>query len=399
MPIARTSDRSLIFGIAINQILGWGTLFVPFTLFLEPMEREFGWSRAAISGAFTLGLLLSGLAAVHVGRFVDRHGGRLPMGLGGFAGALVLAAWALVDSLWVFYLVWFAMGLVHATALWTPAMAVVVSLASQPMRVITGITFMTGFTATIFIPLTDVLIQGLGWRGALWVLAGIQCAGGALAMWQFQDARPPPPRAGAAVITLRATLRRPAFWGLAMVLSAHSFVGVGLGAHLVPLLRERGLDASSVIWLAALHGPFQVAARGFLFALGPRMRIAAVGSFCVVLMPLSMVWLAVSPSTFGWMLVFTMGWAVADGLMSIVRAGAPAEILGREGYGAVTGALAMASAPMRAFAPLVLALLWQAGGSYTLPIWMLAAIGLLAAVGFVMALLDRRPLDRSGGGG
>ncbi|MBB3898489.1 MFS transporter [Roseococcus suduntuyensis] len=389
MPIARTSDRALIFGIAINQVLGWGTLFVPFTLFIEPMERELGWARASISGALTLGLLLSGLAAVHVGRFVDRNGGRLPLGLGGIAGALVLVAWALVESLWAFYAIWLAMGLVQATALWAPAMAVVVSLAKQPMRVITGITFITGFTATIFIPLAEALIQSFGWRGALWVLAGIQCCAGLLALWQFQGARPPPPRAGAAPFTLRATLRRPAFWGLALVLSAHSFVGVGLAAHLVPLLRERGLDEISVIWLAALHGPFQVAARGCLFALGPRARMAVVGLICMVLMPAAMVWLALAPSTFGWILVFTMGWAVADGLMSIVRAGAPAEFLGREGYGAVTGALAMASAPMRAFAPLVVALAWQWGESYTPAVWMLAVVGLLALLGFVMALLDR----------
>lgn len=390
MPIARTSDRALIFGIAINQVLGWGTLFVPFTLFLEPMERDLGWSRAQISGGFTLGLLLSGLAAVHVGRFVDRHGGRLPLGLGGLAGAAVLLGWALVDSLWAFYAVWFAMGLVHATALWSPAMAVVVSLARQPMRVITGITFITGFTATVFLPMTEALIQSLGWRGALGVLAAIQCGAGLLALWQFQGARPPPPREGAVAVTLRATLRRPAFWGLTLLLSAHSFVGVGLAAHLVPLLRERGLDEASVIWLAALHGPFQVAARGFLFALGPRARLAVVGLVCTVLMPLSMAWLAVVPSTFGWILFFTMGWAVADGLLSIVRAGAPAEILGREGYGAVTGALAMASAPMRAFAPLIVALAWQWGDSYTPALWMLALVGLLALLGFVVALLDRR---------
>lgn len=66
------------------------------------MERELGWSRAAISGGFTLGLLVAGLAAVPVGRFLDARGGRLPHGLGGLAGALVLLAWAGVRRLWAF---------------------------------------------------------------------------------------------------------------------------------------------------------------------------------------------------------------------------------------------------------------------------------------------------------
>jgi hypothetical protein len=386
----RTSDRGLILGIAVNQLIGWGTLFTPFTLMMQPMERELGWSRAEISLAFTLGLLVSGLAAVHVGRFVDQHGGRWPLGLGGLAGAALLAAWAMVSNLWAFYALWFLMGLVHAAALWSPAMAVVVALARQPMRVITGITFITGFTATVFIPLTEVLILALGWRGALWALAALQCAAGALALWQFAQARPPALKPGQVRAPLAEALRRPAFWGLALVLSAHSFVGVGLAAHLVPLLRERGLDEASVIWLAALHGPFQVAARALLFAAGPRVPLSAVGIFCVTLMPLAIAWLALAPPLFWWVLVFSLGWAVADGLFSIVRAGAPAEILGREGYGAVTGALAMASAPLRAFAPVIVALVWQWSGGYDAAIWMLAAAGLLAAVGFVVALLDRR---------
>jgi hypothetical protein len=309
------------------------------------------------------------------------------------AGALVLLAWAGVGQLWAFYAIWLAMGLVHAVALWTPAMAVVVSLARQPMRVITGITFVTGFTATVFLPLTDLLVQWLGWRGALVVLAGVQSLGGLLALWQFRGARPPPARATSGDGVLRAAWRRPAFWGLALLLSAHSFVGVGLGAHLVPLLRERGLDEVSVIWLAALHGPFQVAARGALFALGSRVKLPALGLFCVALMPVALGWLALAPPLFWLVLPFTLGWAVADGLLSIVRAGAPAEFLGREGYGAVTGALALVSAPMRAFAPVIVALAWQASGGYTAAIWMLAAVGLLAAVGFVVALLDRRAAD------
>ena len=390
MSLSRTSDQGLTLGIAVNQLIGWGTLFTPFTLMIQPMERELGWSRAEISLAFTLGLLVSGLAAVRVGRFVDRHGGRWPLGLGGLAGAALLAAWAMVSNLWVFYVLWFLMGLVHATALWSPAMAVVVALAKQPMRVITGITFITGFTATVFIPLTEALILTLGWRGALWALAALQCAAGALALWQFGGAHPPLPKPSATRAPLAEALRRPAFWGLALLLSAHSFVGVGLAAHLVPLLRERGLDEASVIWLAALHGPFQVAARGLLFAAGPRVPLAAVGIFCVTLMPIAIAWLALAPPLFWWVLVFTFGWAVADGLLSIVRAGSPAEILGREGYGAVTGALAMASAPLRAFAPVIVALVWQWSGGYDAAIWMLAAAALLAGLGFAVALLDRR---------
>ncbi len=354
------------------------------------MEAELGWSRALISGAFTFGLLVSGLVAIPVGRFVDRRGGRGVLGSGAVAGAALLALWSSVAEPWQFYALWLAMGLVHAVALWTPAMAVVVSLAREPMRVITAITFITGFTATVFLPLTDALIGWFGWRGALLALAAIQLLGAAAAFLLLPAAPPPAARSAAAGSPLRTAARRPAFWGLALLLAAHSFVGVAMGAHVVPLLRETGVGEASVILLAALHGPLQVGARALMFAAGTRAGVAAVGLFAAGLIPFAFLWLALAPSQFGWLLVFAVAWATADGLLGIVRAAAPAELLGREGYGAVTGALAMIATPARAVAPLAVAAMWQADGSYATALWLLAAAGARAFAGFALAVLDGR---------
>jgi MFS family permease len=354
------------------------------------MEAELGWGRALISGAFTLGLLVSGLVAIPVGRFVDRRGGRGVLGWGAVAGAGLLALWSQVSSPWEFYAVWLLMGLVHAVALWTPAMAVVVSLAREPMRVITAITFVTGFTATVFLPLTDALIGWFGWRGALLALAAIQLLGAAAAFLLLPAAPPPAAKTAAAGSPLRAAARRPAFWGIALLLAAHSFVGVAMGAHVVPLLRETGVGEASVILLAALHGPLQVGARALMFAAGPRAGVAAVGLFAAALIPLAFAWLALAPPAFAFLLVFAVAWATADGLLGIVRAAAPAEFLGRDGYGAVTGALAMLATPARALAPVVVAAMWQAEGSYAAALWLLVAMGALAFAGFALAALDRR---------
>jgi len=171
-------------------------------------------------------------------------------------------------------------------------------------------------------------------------------------------------------------------------------VGVAMGAHIVPILRETGIADSAVIWLAALHGPLQVGARALLYAAGPRVGIAAVGLFAAGLTPLAFAWLALVPPEVAWLLGFSIAWATSDGLLGIVRAGAPAEFLGRAGYGAVTGALAMLSTPTRAAAPVVVAWMWQASGSYTSAVWLLAAMGALAFAGFAVAALDARKEPR-----
>ncbi len=386
----RISDRALILGTALTQTIGWGTLFIPFALMVQPMEAALGWSRAELNGAFTLGILVSGVLAIPVGRWVDRHGGRAPLAWGSVLGSAMLAAWAMVDQLWLFYALWFALGIAHATALWGPAMAVVVALARQPMRVITAITFITGFCGTIFIPLTAALIAGLGWRGALWVLAGLQLLPALTAWWQFAGTRPAAPtQRERGEEAYRRTLRRPAFWGLALCFAAHAFIGVGLGAHLVPLLREAGLPEASVILLVALHGPLQVAARAGLFVAGSRASMRWVGMGAMLLLPLALLWLAGAPAAFLWLLPFVFFWAVADGLLTIVRAAGTAEILGREGYGAVTGALTLIAVLPRTLGPITLALIWQAQGGYGAVPWLLAGIGLLGAASFLLALRDR----------
>lgn len=386
----RLSDRALTLGTALTQTIGWGTLFIPFALMVQPMEAELGWSRAGINGAFTLGILLSGILAIPVGRWVDRHGGQAPLAWGAVLGSAMLAAWALVEQIWIFYALWIGLGVAHATALWGPAMVVVVALARQPMRVITAITFITGFTGTIFVPLVAGLIMLLGWRGALWVLAALQLLPAFVAWWQFAGTRPQAPnqRQGSEAAYQR-TLRRPAFWGLALCFAAHAFIGVGLGAHLVPLLREAGLPEASVILLVALHGPLQVAARAGLYFAGNRVSMRWVGLGAMLLLPLALLWLGGAPAAFIWLLPFVFFWAVADGLLTIVRAAGTAEILGREGYGVVTGALSLIAVLPRTLGPITLALIWQANGGYGAVPWLLAGVGFLGAASFILAMRDK----------
>ncbi len=386
----RISDRALTLGTALTQTIGWGTLFIPFALMVQPMEAELGWSRAGINGAFTLGILVSGILAIPVGRWVDRHGGQAPLAWGAVLGSAMLAAWALVEQIWVFYALWIGLGVAHATALWGPAMVVVVALARQPMRVITAITFITGFAGTIFVPLVAGLIVLLGWRGALWALMTLQLVPALVAWWQFAGTRPQPlSQRRDSDAAYRRTLRRPAFWGLALCFAAHAFIGVGLGAHLVPLLREAGLPEASVILLVALHGPLQVAARAGLYFAGNRASMRWVGLGAMLLLPLALLWLAGAPAAFIWLLPFVFFWAVADGLLTIVRAAGTAEILGREGYGAVTGALTLIAVLPRTLGPITLALVWQANGGYGAVPWLLAGVGFLGAASFVLAMRDK----------
>ena len=132
------------------------------------MQRELGWSTATLTGAYALALLVSGLAALPVGRWVDRHGPHLLVTAGSILGATLVVAWSRVADLPAYYLLWALMGLAMAATLYEPAFAVVVTWFRRARdRALLLLTVVAGFASTIFLPLATTLISRLGWRDAL----------------------------------------------------------------------------------------------------------------------------------------------------------------------------------------------------------------------------------------
>ena len=90
---------SVIWALSVTQIISWGSLFYAISLLIAPIEHQFGWSRDAIVGAFSLSMVCSGLAAYPVGVMIDRYGGRFVMGGGSVMAAVMLALLSQTNSL------------------------------------------------------------------------------------------------------------------------------------------------------------------------------------------------------------------------------------------------------------------------------------------------------------
>src|SRR6266536_3603746 len=168
----------LVATLGVTETISWGILYYAFAVYLSPMETELHWSRGDMTGAFSLGLLLAGLAAIPIGRWLDRHGPRLVMTVGSLGGSVLVLAWSQVTSLDQLYLVWAAIGLTMAATLYDPAFATASKwFERQRVRALTIITLMAGFASTIFIPLAGWLVQVQGWRQSLVTLALILAVG------------------------------------------------------------------------------------------------------------------------------------------------------------------------------------------------------------------------------
>src|SRR4051812_49984518 len=81
-----------------------GPAVATLSIFIEPLTREFGWSRTALSGAASLGGVLAAVAAPLIGPVLDRRGSRLVLCVVVLANGALLSLLSLTPSLLVFYL-------------------------------------------------------------------------------------------------------------------------------------------------------------------------------------------------------------------------------------------------------------------------------------------------------
>lgn len=399
--------RWFVPALGVAQICSWGTLYYSFPQVAEAVGADYGWSRAQIYGAATVGLILSGLAAYPVGAAIDRGYGRVVMSGASLLAGILMVAWSQVTDLFWFYVVFAGIGCLHAGTLYEPCFAVVSRRvgAGNARRAITSLTLWGGFASTVFVPLIQFLFDRVGWRDTLIVLGAVNiflCAG--LYGGAIRPARDlpgsAPTDAGAGTVKaapdrhVARALRDPVFWALAVFFVIQAGIVSAFMFHLYPLLVEKGLEVGQVVAIVAIVGPAQVVGRIAVALVGPRASIAAVGSVTVAVMLAAFAGFALLPAGFVALALLAGLYGAANGVATIVRGLAVPAMLTTRAYGAVNGVLAAPSMILKAVAPVAAAWLWQTTGSYDAVALGLAAAALVMCLGFwgAAALRMRRPL-------
>ena len=386
--------------LAVTETVSWGVLYYAFSVFLVPMQAELGWSPARLTGAYSLALLLSGLAAPFVGRWLDRHGPRALMTAGSLLGALLVLAWSGVQDATAFYLVWAGIGLAMAATLYEPAFATVATWFERGRgKALLLVTLAAGFASTIFLPLSGWLVGALGWRRALVVLAAVLAAGTILPHALLLRRRPgdlglrpdgdplgtplASVRGGEpAGATAREALRDPAFRWMTVAFFFDTVSLVAVGVHLIPYLVERGDEPGFAASVVGLIGAAQVGARVVATVLGGRVSQVALTAGVFALQAVALLVLIGWQSRAG-VLAAVLLLGAGRGVSTLMRAGLVAEFYGRAHYGAISGLLALFLTGGRALAPVGAGLAYGLAGGYGPVLWGLAAVSTLAALAMV----------------
>jgi MFS family permease len=381
----------LVGTLAVTEITSYGVLGYAFSVFLLPMQHELGWSRTALTGAYSLAIILSGIAAVPVGRWLDRHGARALMTAGSCAATVLVLAWAHVTHLVAFYAIWAGIGLAMAAVLYEPAFAVIATwFRSQAERTqaLLALTVIAGFASVIYVPLAGWLVETHGWRDALVALAVLLGALTILPSATLPGRRLDHPGAatpaedGPAGGSLNQALRDQTLWWLAAAFFAATLATSTVTVHLVAYLREQGYSAGFAATWTGLIGAMSVSGRIVVTVLGRRWPLAVATAAIFGFQALAVAVLVGTHSRAA-VVTFVVLFGIGVGLISLARATLVADFYGVAAYASINGVLALPVTIARAAAPVAAAALRTATGNYQ-PVMAAVALACVTA-GVAMA--------------
>ncbi|MCY4583029.1 MAG: MFS transporter [Chloroflexi bacterium] len=396
--------------LCVFGAIGVGLAGANFALFIVPMSDELGWSSSTFGWAFFLRFLMILAAGPLIGRLIDLRGPRLPV-----VGALLVAGGAVlwlsrVAAVWELMAAFMLIGLVGMgrandlqagapVAKWfmrRRGLAMGIALAGTPLGV------------AVYYPLTQWLIDGVGWRGALVALSvsGIAVAAplGLLLRRQPEDvgllpdgdtpssgAGPGSARAASRAadnaersLTRREAMRTRRFWLMLGGFTAMTYGLSTLTIFRVPHFVERGLDPTLVAAAIAVDAVIAVAASVLLGRMLDRAPLRAVlvggiavGAFCAVglLLAGSVFWL------FAAHIFYALGFQSTHVAQNVMWA----DHFGRRHQGDLRGFTIPVTVGIGALAFPVTGYLRDAAGTYA-PAWFASIAALVVAAALLLAV-------------
>jgi len=392
--------------IAVNSAF----FYYGMAVFFTPLILEFGWSRTALSGVFSIARMQAGIAGPLAGIAIDRWGARRMVLIGLLFVATGFFLLARVYTLEAFYAV-FILCLSVGTGL-SASPPIGAALANWFVRrrgLAMGILMcgagVGGFLATSL----GWLIGAYGWRTTMNIMAGTVLLTGLPAAMVIRhrpqpyglrpDGDPPgepPAKPRSTIAELRRagsdfppaeTLRTRAFYLLALVFGLRQLTTSGALIHLPALMVDRGYALETAAAIAGLVALVSIPGRLLCGWLADRVdqRYVFAASFVLLSASLTVLTFGATPLHVG---LFVVGYGLSYGggvplMMSMV-----ADYFGHRWYATTYGLIQFAMTWGNVAGPLVAGYAFDATGGYDLALHTFTLGNLLA---LVVVLLVRPP--------
>ncbi len=260
---ARDLDHRSLAILGLLTICAYGSWYYAFGVLLDPIKTDTGWRESSLTASFSAGTVVVGLTSLLGGRLLDRAGHRVVFCLAGAlaGGGLFVASTA--TSVVVFVL-GAAVGLGASGSLGFYHVTMTTAVRLNPnnsTRAISVLTIWGALASAIFLPSTAVLVDAVGWRDTVRVLAAITTAAFWIAALSLPTTRAQsferPPLAAIVRSTIAPGAPR-------YLTSAIAFGGIAMSTMLVyqvPARTAAGLPATTAATMAGLRGFAQLGGR------------------------------------------------------------------------------------------------------------------------------------------
>lgn len=364
--------RRAIVRLGVAQCTLWGVLYYAFAVILEPMAKTLGVSTDVAVGAFSVALAVSAIIAPRAGRAFDAGRAARILRMSALFAAVLVVAWALTPSIWTLYFTFTGLGVCMALTLYEAAYGVVTVFpidAARRSQAWAQLTIFGGLASVVFVPLTHFLVESVGWRNTLLLLAIPVAASGFLV---------PQTAAHKGVLALAPTPvvaphSAPNSETLSWIVTFTTFAagaGTVLSVILYANLIERGVSPAAAALVSATLGLMQLPGR-FWLAIGNPPRVHILLWTCVMLQAAGLFSLAAGSALpvlpFG-----ASAFGLGAGLLTLASPMALAAAVGDLRVNQVAGVSARAQSFARAAAPYSAAAAISLTGSFGLILGSLA---------------------------
>ena len=384
-----------------------------FGLFVIPMGEDLDMSRGFIGWSQTTRMLAGGVSGFILGRLLDRHGARLLIAVASVTTGACMMGLFFVQNSWQFLGLFTLMGLIGLSAPGGLLTSVPVAkwFVRHRGRALAIATTGLGMGGIAFMPITQLLIDGAGWRGAWLMLAIISVAmtlplallflrkqpedlgllpDGRAAESSLNPERALPP--DEAQWTAGQAMRTRTFWRLIVFFGLLGLAAGGGSIHRLPYWVEQGFDAGlvSIAFAADAAGAALMAlAAGFLVDRFPVRYVGAISSLGFAVAVGLMFFTSHPFYLFASVILF----GTAVGANMIVSTYVWADYYGRAFLGTIRGIVLPATLVTSGVGAPIAGYIYDYSDSYVLVWWILIC---LYALGAVVILGTRTPELRGG---
>jgi MFS family permease len=382
----------------ITHAVNTGLSYFGMSAYFPSFEREFGWSRTAISGAFSLARIESGLLGPLEGYVTDRVGPQRMIFIGLFLCVGGFLALSLVDSLPMLYAV-IVLGIVLGSSLGynMPISVLIAKVFRERRSLAFGIFRMGPGISGPMVPLVGWMIGLWGWRTAA-VISGcvllavgfpLACvirkiytqeeAGIVSLETSDADSKDSPHSSIDPQFTLKQALRHRSFWLLSVAMGMRHLVTEGVSVHFVILLVDRGWSteaASTLLGVSALIGAPARIGMGWLGDLLDKRRLVMGLLLALSVSVLLMGYTAEAFVFTTCMIIYSLAYGGLAALQEPIRA----DYFGTRAFATIQGMSRSVVTAGTFLGPIIAGFFYDVTKSYTIAFGVFALVSLIATL-------------------